>query len=105
MAFDFDTPVERRGTGSLKWDKYQGCDILPMWVADMDFLSPPAVIEALRARAEHGVFGYTSPTEEVTQAVVDYLRERYGYAAKPEWIVWSHGLVPALNIACRAYAE
>jgi cystathionine beta-lyase len=105
MAFDFDTPVERRGTGSLKWDKYQGRDILPMWVADMDFLSPPAVIEALRARAEHGVFGYTSPTEEVTQAVVDYLRGRYGYAVKPEWIVWSHGLVPALNIACRAYAE
>jgi cystathionine beta-lyase len=104
MAFDFDTPVERRGTGSLKWDKYQGRDILPMWVADMDFLSPPAVVEALKARAEHGVFGYTVATEEAVQTVLDYLRARYGYEAKAEWIVWSHGLVPALNIACRAYA-
>jgi len=105
MPFDFDTPIERRGTGSLKWDKYQGRDILPMWVADMDFVSPPEVVAALRARAEHGVYGYTVPTEEAVQAVLDYLRQRYGYIAQPEWIVWTHGLVPALNIACRAFAE
>jgi cystathionine beta-lyase len=105
MAFDFDTPIERRGTGSMKWDKYAGRDILPLWVADMDFHSPPEVIAALKARAEHGVFGYTVPTEEVVQTTLAYLKRRYGYEAKAEWLVWSHGLVPALNIACRAYAE
>lgn len=105
MPFNFSTPPDRRHTGSMKWDKYAGRDILPLWVADMDFLSPPAVIEALRARAELGVYGYTMPTDEARQAVVDYLRERYGYAIKPEWIVWSHGLVPALSIACRAFAR
>jgi cysteine-S-conjugate beta-lyase len=105
MAFDFDTPIDRRGTGSMKWDKYKGRDILPMWVADMDFASPPPVVAALRARVEHGVYGYTVPTEQVVQTVLHYLRERHGYTAQPEWIVWSHGLVPALSIACRAFAR
>jgi len=105
MSFDFDTILDRRNTGSMKWDKYAGRDILPLWVADMDFLSPPAVIAALRARADNGVFGYTVPTAEAVQAVVDYLREQHQYAIRPEWIVWSHGLVPALSIACRAYAK
>ncbi len=105
MAFDFDTPIDRRHTGSMKWDKYQNRDILPLWVADMDFLSPPAVIEALCARADHGVYGYTVPTAEAAQAIVDYARTRHGYAVQPEWLVWSHGLVPALSIACRAFAR
>lgn len=105
MPFDFDTPIDRRQTGSMKWDKYQNRDVLPLWVADMDFLSPPAVIEALRARADHGVYGYTVPTAEAVQAIVDYLRTRHGYVIQPEWLVWSHGLVPALSIACRAFAK
>ncbi|HVU38587.1 MAG TPA: PatB family C-S lyase [Opitutales bacterium] len=105
MPFDFSTVPDRRHTGSLKWDKYQGRDILPLWVADMDFRSPPAVIEALRARAEHGIFGYTVPTDEARQAVVEYVKRQYGYVIQPEWIVWSHGLVPALSIACRAFAK
>jgi cystathionine beta-lyase len=105
MPFNFDTPLDRRHTGSMKWDKYQNRDILPLWVADMDFLSPPAVIEALRARAEHGVYGYTVPTAEAVQAIVNYARTRHGYTIKPEWLVWSHGLVPALSIACRAFAK
>jgi cystathionine beta-lyase len=104
MPFDFDISLDRRHTGSLKWDKYKGRDILPMWVADMDFLSPPAVVEALRARAGNGVFGYTVPSEAAVQAALDYLRARHRYTARAEWLVWSHGLVPALNIALRAYA-
>jgi len=104
MPFNFSTVPERRNTGSLKWDKYRGRDILPLWVADMDFLSPPTVMEALRARVDHGVYGYTVPTDEAVQAVLDYLKTRHDYTAKAEWIVWSHGLVPALNIACRAFA-
>jgi cystathionine beta-lyase len=64
-VFDFDEVIDRRGTASEKWEKYRGRDILPMWVADMDFRSPPAVIEALHRRTEHGVFGYTGPPPEL----------------------------------------
>ncbi len=100
--FDFETLPDRRGTGSLKWDRYAGRDVLPMWVADMDFVSPPCVVEALRQRVEHGVFGYTVPYEEVTEATLAYLRERHGVTARREWIVWFPGLVPALNVLCRS---
>jgi cystathionine beta-lyase len=105
MSFDFDTAVDRTGTGSLKWDKYAGRDVVPLWVADMDFQSPPAVIEALRARVEHGIFGYTVPHEEVVQETLAYLLRVHGMTARPEWLVWLPGLVPALNVACRAFGE
>ncbi len=99
--FDFDQVIDRTGTGSLKWDKYAGRDILPMWVADMDFASPPEVADALRARSGHGVFGYTVPYEEVTSDVLAYLRRQHGLDVDASWLAWSHGLVPALNICCR----
>ena len=105
MDFDFDHAPGRAGTGSLKWDKYAGRDVIPLWVADMDFRSPPAVVDALRARVEHGVFGYTVPHEDVVQATLDYLRERHQLTVRPEWLVWLPGLVPALNVACRAFGE
>jgi len=75
QRFDFDTPVERRCTGSLKWDRYKGRDVAPLWVADMDFKAPPAVIAALKDRVEHGVFGYTRPPDELPALIVD-MRER-----------------------------
>jgi cystathionine beta-lyase len=102
---NFDQAVDRRGTGSLKWDKYAGRDVLPLWVADMDFLSPPAVVEALRRRADHGVFGYTVPHEEATSAVLDYLRTRHALEVRPEWLVWLPGLVQGLNLTCRALGQ
>lgn len=102
---NFDQPVDRRGTGSLKWDKYRDRDILPLWVADMDFLSPPATIDALSARALHGVYGYTMPYAEVTEAVLDYLASRHGLSAQADWIVWLPGLVQGLNLACRAFGN
>ena len=105
MSFDFDTAPDRTGTGSLKWDKYAGRDVVPLWVADMDFRSPPAVIEALRARVEHGIYGYTVPYEEVVQETLAYLQRMHGLEARPEWLVWLPGLVPALNVACRAFGE
>lgn len=105
MTSAFDNAPDRAGTGSLKWDKYAGRDIIPLWVADMDFVSPPAVLEALRARVEHGVFGYTVPYQEVVQATLDYLRDRHRLEARPDWLVWLPGLVPALNVACRAFGE
>ncbi len=101
-SFDFDTPVERRNTASLKWDKYKGRDIIPLWVADMDFKAPPAVIEALHRRVEHGVFGYSLPPDDLTETVLNMLECSHGWKVKPEWILWLPGLVTGINVACRA---
>jgi cystathionine beta-lyase len=104
-AFDFDRPVDRRGTASLKWDKYQGRDIIPLWVADMDFPSPPAVIRALQERIEHGIFGYTVPPAALEKAVLAMLRQDYGWEIEREWLIWIPGLVCGINLACRATGE
>lgn len=104
-GFDFDAPLERRGGDSEKWARYAGRDILPMWVADMDFAAPPAIQAALQARIAHGVFGYNQPTAGQTRAVVDYLARQFDWHIEPEWIVWLPGLVSGLNVACRAVGE
>jgi len=100
-----DQIIRRDHTGSLKWDKYAGRDVLPLWVADMDFASPPEVIKALHDRAAHGVFGYTIPYEEVVGEVLQYLQRQHGLTASAEDLVWLPGLVPALNIACRTFGS
>ena len=104
-CFDFDRSVERRDTASLKWDKYKGKDIIPMWVADMDFCSPPAVIDALQKRIAHGVFGYTDPPPDLNKIVVAMLETEYGWSVKPQWLVWLPGLVTGFNVACRAVGQ
>ena len=104
-AFDFDTPVDRRATSSTKWNRYRGRDVLPLWVADMDFRCAPAIVEALRARVEHGVFGYTDPPAELAPAIVTALRRDHGWAIEPDWIVWLPSLVVGLNVVSRAFAE
>ena len=104
-GYDFDTVVDRRGTGSLKWERHAGRDVLPMWVADMDFRSAPEVMEALRARVDHGVFGYTVPDGEVEKEVLAYLERGHGISAQAADLVWAPGVVPALTLICRAYAE
>ena len=101
-CIDFSIPVERRDTASMKWDKYKGRDIIPLWVADMDFCSPPAVIDALQQRIAHGVFGYTIPPESLNTIVVKMLQADYGWVIEPQWLVWLPGLVTGLNVACRA---
>ena len=98
----FDTPVDRRGSDSFKWGKYAGRDILPLWVADMDFAAPPAVLAALHRRIEHGVFGYGGPWPSLTASVLAHLQDEYGWTIEPEWLVWLPGLVTGLNVACRA---
>jgi len=103
--FDFDLVVERRNTDSLKWGKYHGRDVIPMWVADMDFQAPRPILEALHRRVEHGVFGYAVPPEELTQVAVERLAERYRWVIQPSWIVWLPGAVSALNVVCRAFGE
>jgi cystathionine beta-lyase len=104
MTYDFDECVERRGTDSQKWQKYAGRDILPLWVADMDFRSPPEVIAALHARVEHGIFGYARPTSSTIAAVVEMMLARYGWTIDPSWLVWLPGLVVGLNVTARAFA-
>jgi cystathionine beta-lyase len=104
-CFDFSIPVERRDTASMKWDKYKGRDVIPLWVADMDFCSPPAVIDALQQRIAHGVFGYTMPPESLNTIVVEMLQADYGWKIEPQWLVWLPGLVTGLNVACRAVGQ
>jgi len=102
VRFDFDLPIDRRRSDSFKWRRYRGSDIVPMWVADMDFLSPAAVLEALRERIDHGVFGYGVVPDELPALVVERLAWLYGWHIRSEWLVWLPGLVSGLNIACRA---
>lgn len=104
-CFDFSIPVERRNTASVKWDKYKGRDIIPLWVADMDFCSPPAVIEALQQRIAHGVFGYTVAPESLKTIVVEKLAADFSWSIQPEWLVWLPGVVTGFNLACRAVGE
>lgn len=102
MSFDFDTVPNRRDSDSLKWSRYRERDVIPLWVADMDFVSPPPVLEALHRRVEHGIFGYATPTKELVEVIVAWMWERYRWQIDPTWLVWLPGVVPALNVACQA---
>jgi cystathionine beta-lyase len=101
MAYDFDRVIDRRSTNSNKWRKYPA-DVLPLWVADMDFASPEPVVRALRERAEHGVYGYGFEGPEFAQVFVDRLQKRYGWTVSPEAVVMIPGVIPGFNVACRA---
>ena len=101
MTFDFDRPVERRGTDSAKWG-YFGADILPMWVADMDFRSPQPIIDALQARVAQGVFGYGMDSRPLRAALVERMQRLYGWHIAPEDIVFLPGLVSGLNVVAKA---
>jgi cysteine-S-conjugate beta-lyase len=102
-TIDLDRLVDRTGTASLKWDRY-GRDVLPLWVADMDFVSPPPVVRAIERYAAHGVYGYSWAPESLVASMVDYLADSYGWRIDPDWLVFLPGVVPALNLVCRAYA-
>jgi len=104
-AYDFETPLDRTGRETLKWGKYEGRDILPLWVADMDFRCPTPVIEALHAEVEYGLFGYSLPPKELFNVICERLIRQYDWEIKPSWIVWLPGMVPGLNIACRCVGE
>ncbi|MBU0751726.1 MAG: PatB family C-S lyase [Gammaproteobacteria bacterium] len=103
--FDFESGTDRRGSDSIKWAKYAGRDILPLWVADMDFAAPPVVLDALRRRIEHGVFGYGQPMPSLLAAVREHCADEYGWAIDPDWIVWLPGLVTGLHVASRAVGQ
>lgn len=95
-AFDFDRPVPRRGTASVKWDDDPREGQLPMWVADMDFRTAPCILAALRRRVEHGIFGYALPPESYYEAVRTWFLRRHGWAPEREWILPTTGVIPAL---------
>jgi cystathionine beta-lyase len=100
--FDFERVIDRRGGDSQKWNKYAGRDVLPLWVADMDFAAPPAIVAALERRVAHRIFGYAKPWPGLVEAAIGYLQRRYGWRVRPEWLIWLPGLVTGLNAACRA---
>lgn len=102
--YKFDRLVNRTGTSSLKWDKYRD-DVLPLWIADMDFPSPPGVIEALHQRVEHGVFGYTHASAEFKEVLVDWVKTHYGWQIQPDWIAFMPGVVSGLNNFCQAFRD
>ncbi len=104
MTFDFDTLIDRSGTGSIKWD-WAASGELPLWVADMDFRSPAPVIAALQARVAHGVFGYTRASDGLRDAVVEWLARRYAWRVEPEAIVFVPGVVTGFNLALRAFTH
>lgn len=101
MTHNFDDVIERHDSDSMKWQKYPK-EILPLWVADMDFVSPPAVLEALQARVAHGVFGYGGETQRLADLICERLTRLYRWQVEPEHIVFLPGLVSGLNVMCRA---
>ncbi|MDR2612094.1 MAG: pyridoxal phosphate-dependent aminotransferase [Deltaproteobacteria bacterium] len=109
MNYDFDEIIDRRGTSSIKWDfaRERGLpeDVLPLWVADMDFRTPPEVVGALRRAAEHGIFGYSESREEYFAPLRDWFSRRLGWAPEREWLRKTPGVVYAINAAVRAFTR
>ena len=108
MKYDFDELIDRRGTGCVKWDESprEGMDhvsdLIPLWVADMDFKAAPAILEAVRRRAEHGVFGYTVVEEAYYEAVINWFQRRHNWRINREEILYTTGVVPAMSVAVKA---
>ena len=104
MAYDFDQLIDRRQSESSKWRKYDS-DVIPLPVADMDFISPEPVIKALRDRIDHGLFGYGALMPEFYETILGYLEQRYGWQVEPDAIVPLPGIVAGFNLAARAMAS
>jgi len=104
--YNFDKKIDRRGTSSVKWDKvdeiFNREDIIPLWVADSDWETAPEIKESIKARVDHGVFGYTFPAEEYKNVIVDWYQKRYNWEIKSDWVVLLSGVVPGINIALKA---
>lgn len=103
MKYDFDEIIDRTCTSSLKWEKYKDRDIIPMWVADMDFKVPPAILDTLRQSIEHGILGYTVIPDDLNKILIAKLNDLYNWNIEKEWILWVPGVVCALNIACATF--
>jgi len=102
MKYDFDELVERRNTGCVKWDECPNSDVIPLWVADMDFKAAPAIQAAIKRRAEHGVFGYTVVGDDYYEAVISWFQRRHDWTIRREEILYTIGVVPAMSVAIKA---
>lgn len=102
MKYDFDKIIPRHGTNSYKWDSMADADVLPMWVADMDFRTAPPIIHALQHRVEHGIFGYTHVPDAYYDAVTSWFNRRHQWQIKPEWLIYTSGVVPAVSAIIKA---
>ena len=100
--FDFDSVVDRKNWNSIKWSKYADRDVLPFWVADMDFATPSFVIDAVRERLEHPILGYTSAPQDLEDAFVAWIARHFNWAVDPEWVVPITAVVPGLNLSVRS---
>jgi cystathionine beta-lyase len=109
LKYDFDTVIDRHGTSSLKWDygeKFCGiADLLPLWVADMDFLAPPEIVKAIEQRTSHGIFGYTLEPDSYFAAAARWLQRRHGWEVPRAWMTQSPGVIPSLAAAILAFTE
>ena len=107
MKYNFDEVIDRRNTDSQKWDCipqiFGRDDVLPMWVADMDFPVAKPIVDAVKKRAAHEFYGYTQPGPSLIEAVVDRMKRQFNWKIKPEWIVFTPGVVPAINAAVKAF--
>ena len=104
MKYDFDQSVERKGTDSFKWQKY-GDDVIPLWVADMDFVSSEPIVQALHERVDHRVFGYARPSEELITVIQERLKRLYRWDVPTEQIIFVPGVVTGLNLAYQLFAD
>ncbi len=109
MDYNFDKEIDRRGTYSYKWDsayRYFGTnDLIPLWIADMDFKAPPEVVKALEKRASHGIYGYTKEESEHKQPFMNWTKKRYGYEIEEDWIINTPGVVPVICAAIQSLTE
>jgi len=101
----FDSVVTRNGSDALKWDLYKGQDVLPFWVADMEFAMAQPIQDALRERLNHPILGYTVAPDDLPTLVIDFLQEHYQWDVDPDWIVWLPGVVCGLAASCQAYGK
>ncbi|MEC8867535.1 MAG: PatB family C-S lyase [Pseudomonadota bacterium] len=99
---DFSTRIDRTSSDSTKWNKYRDRDVIPFWVADMDFTAPDFVLEALHKRIDHGVLGYAEAQPALVDAACAWFWQRFNWKVDPDWLIWIPGVVPGLNIASRA---
>lgn len=106
MKYDFDKIIPRRGTNSYKWDSFPvGKDVLPLWVADMDFRTAPAITDALAKRVAHGIFGYVHVPDEYYTAVTRWFERRHNWSIRKEWMIYTSGVVPAISAVIKALTE
>lgn len=107
--YNFDDLIDRRNTNCMKWDRLEelfgGTGLLPLWVADMDFSVPPAVLKAIKERTNHPIFGYNYSSDEYYQAVISWMKRRHNWNIDREWILFTPGVVPALSYSVKAYTE